>query len=145
MKQLVGFALSMFSGTLAMQNPLAQLDTPKALSFLYAYATAKICDLNEKEVFFDDSADFDVSYYYTWGQALEILNKAYQDLAQFDVKKIDTKLKEDYRSALLKIQESLDPELIKECSENRIRYRNAWMSGEYAQIKVALKLQLWPK
>ncbi|CAN5199865.1 hypothetical protein BH09DEP1_BH09DEP1_8080 [soil metagenome] len=146
---IVVFGMIWAQPQFCMQNPLAlQLPLhPAAInSFLHAYASQRFCDLNGKEVFFSDFEDN--SYVFSYAQVKDILGRAYQDLSRFNVLTPCPELKKDYRKALLSVYLELDPSVDyakhqPELQANRIRYRNAWASGDVAQIKEALKLKLY--
>lgn len=119
-------------------------------SFLWRYAIAEFCDIDEKGVYYNgiQSSDSDITFTLSWAQVKKVLNKAYQDLADFDVSKRNAGLNEDYRKALKLIQRNLDPSFYEatKIAEARTRYHAAWTSGDILQIKEVLKAnhELWP-
>jgi hypothetical protein len=141
---------------ICMQTPkelaLHLEDHPVAItSFLWRYAIAEFCDIDEKGVYYNGihEADHDVSFTLPWEQVKKALGKAYEDLAQFDVWKEDVPLKKEYRASLREMERNVDPAVyeksahLKYLAENRKKYHAAWVSGDPAQVKEALKLDIF--
>lgn len=124
--------------------------------FLGRYAIAEFCDIDECGAYYNPitATDDDTCFMLPWPRVKTVLDKAYQDLARFDVSKEDVGLNKEYRKSLWQIQRNLDPAVYenstyntyKQVCESRKKYRAAWESGDITQIKAVLKAnrELWP-
>lgn len=156
MKQLILSLLLVSPALVCMQTPkevaLQLEDHPIAVtSFLWRYAIAEFCDIDQTGVYYNGihEADHDVSFTLPWDQVKKVLGKAYEDLARFDVWKEDIPLKKEYRASLREMECNVSPagyeksEHFKYLAENRKKYHAAWVSGDPAQVKEALKLDIF--
>ena len=157
MKQLLLFLLLISSCAISMQDqkpvpPPAKKNVPLTVTtFLWRYAIAEFCDIDERGVYYNGitNADQDVAFTLSWAEVKQALGEAYQDLATFDVSEKNGELKKEYRDSLWQLKHNLDPDFFEahKISDARKRYHAAWASGDPTKVKEVLKANhdLWPE
>jgi hypothetical protein len=136
---------------------IQQLAADKTITtFLWRYAIAKFCDIDERGVYYNGitADDRDTTFTLPWSRVKTLLDKAYEDLSHHNALVESKELSGDYRKALREIQRNLDPTAYEslpfppyiQVGESRKKYRAAWASGDITQIKEVLKEdhELWP-
>lgn len=151
------FTHTVFSMHTQKELALQLEDHPRSrICFLHHYAHANFyppseCTMDEWGVYYNGiyADENSIPFRLSWAQVKIVLDKAYKDLADYDVSKDGTGLRKEYRDVLKSIQRMFDTQHyegthLSYVHENRKKYHNAWASGDMVQIKAALKLDLWP-